>query len=188
MSAKAQTILFFGDSLTASYNVPLPKGWVNLLKAQWQESHPELSLINASVSGETTAGGLQRLPQALEAHQPDIVWLELGANDGLQGMPLDIPEKNLTEMIRLCQAQGAQVLLAEMYIPPNYGPRYTRNFVTMYEKLANKFNVTLVPFFLSSVAAKPEFMFADGIHPNTKAQKLIAQDMAPVLLAALESE
>ena len=186
MSANAQTILFFGDSLTASYNVPVAKGWVNLLKAKWQNSQPDLRLVNASVSGETTAGGLQRLPQALQAHQPDLVWLELGANDGLQGFPLTTPKQNLTEMIRLCQAQGAKVLLAEMYIPPNYGPRYTQNFVTMYEELAKEFNITLVPFFLKRVAAQPEYMFADGIHPNTKAQKLIAEDVEPALLAAVE--
>lgn len=186
MPLKAQTILFFGDSLTASYQVPVEQGWVNQLKARWQKAQPGLKLINASVSGETTSGGLQRLPQALAAHQPDVIWLELGANDGLQGFPLNVPKENLAKMIRLCQAQGIKVLLAEMYIPPNYGPRYTRNFVTMYEKLAKEFNVTMVPFFLSSVAGKSDYLFTDGIHPNTQAQELIANDMEPVLLEALK--
>lgn len=186
MPTHAQTFLLFGDSLTASYNVPVNKGWAKLIQANWQTNHPKLTLINASVSGETTSGGLQRLPQALAAHQPDIVWLELGANDGLQGLPLSTPKKNLAEMIRLCQAQGAKVLLAEMHIPPNYGPRYTQSFVTMYDELAKEFSVELIPFFLSRVAGKNEYLFADGIHPNTKAQKLIAEDVEPYLLKAVQ--
>ena len=125
--------------------------------------------------------------QALAAHQPDLVWLELGANDGLQGFSITVPKGNLAKMIQLCQAHGGTVLLAEMYIPPNYGPRYSQAFVSMYGDLAKEFNLTLVPFFMARVATQPDYMFADGIHPNTKAQPLIAEDVANSLLDALKN-
>ena len=179
MPVQAQTILFFGDSLTASYNVPVEKGWVNLLKTQWQSTHPALRLVNASVSGETTSGGLARLPQALAAHQPDLVWLELGANDGLQGFSITVPKGNLAKMIQLCQAHGATVLLAEMYIPPNYGPRYSQAFVSMYGDLAKEFNITLVPFFMARVATQPDYMLADGIHNEGRGRSLAMCNLDP---------
>lgn len=168
-------LMIYGDSLSAGYGLPLEQSWASLL----QQSLPAAKwrIINASVSGETTSGGLARLPQQLQHHQPDILLLELGGNDGLRGLPPKQMQKNLAEMIKLAKAQQIKVILMQIRIPPNYGPRYTQLFDAVYPALAAEHDITLWPFFLDDIATKPELMQADGIHPNAKAQPLLVSWM-----------
>lgn len=156
------------------------QAWPNLIAERWQQGEP-WHIINASVSGETTQGGLARLPAALNSHQPDLVLLELGANDGLRGYQLGATKKNLQQMIELSQQQGAEVILAEMMIPPNYGPRYSKAFTKLYSDLANELDIELLPFFLETVAVNKDLMQADGLHPNANAQPVIADLIEPLL-------
>ncbi|WP_299788802.1 arylesterase [uncultured Shewanella sp.] len=177
----AAPILILGDSLSASYGVDEDKGWVNLLRAKL----PEHEIINGSVSGETTAGGLRRLPALLESAKPELILIELGGNDGLRGFTPQQLKENLTKIITLSQANDVEVLLSEVMVPPNYGPRYASMFSQVYKDLASDHNVTLMPFFMTQIATKPELMQRDGIHPNTLAQADIAEFVLPWVKDAL---
>jgi acyl-CoA thioesterase-1 len=174
------TILVMGDSLSAGYGIDIEKGWVSLLdKALTKEN--DVRIINASVSGETSSGGNNRLPALLNEHQPDIVILELGGNDALRGQPLKLLEKNLQSMIDASQKSGAKILLTGMQIPPNYGARYSNQFKELYPTLAEKNNLGLVPFLLEGIGGNPELMQRDGIHPTAEAQTIIVNNVQPEL-------
>ena len=162
----APTILVFGDSLSAAYGIPRESGWVSLL----QRHLPRHSVVNASVSGETTAGGLTRLPQVLAAHRPNITIIELGANDGLRGLPMQQTARNLEAMIDLAKKHGSQVLLVGMRLPPNYGPAYTHKFQAVFAQVAKARKVRLVPFLQDGVAEQRDRFQADGLHPDAGAQ------------------
>lgn len=176
-------VLVLGDSISAAYGIEQQQGWVYLLQTELRD---ESDFINASVSGETTAGGLQRLPALLKEHHPNIVVIELGGNDGLRGYPILSIRKNLQELITLSIDAGAEVLLLGMKIPPNYGKRYTEAFEQNYTQLAKQNAVPLVPFLLSSVAGVPALMQSDGIHPTADAQPLIVQNVLPALREMLD--
>ena len=182
-NAAQQTILVFGDSLSAAYGIPREAGWVNLLQQELQRTHPQYQVVNASISGETTSGGLRRLNTVLRQHKPDIVILELGANDGLRGTAIADIEANLASLIKQAQKSRAKVLLLGMQLPPNYGPDYTAGFKTLYPKLARRYHVAFVPFFLDGVT--PEQFQADNLHPVAQAQprilKNILRELKPLL-------
>ena len=177
--AVAKTLLVFGDSLSAAYNMAPELGWVSLLEKRLQIQFPEIQVINSSISGETTSGGLSRLPKLLDRHQPDYIVLELAANDGLYGIPLNIIEVNILKLIQLSKNADARVILVGVRLPPNYGPRYTRRFFNMFEALADSEQVERVPFLMDKVALKPELMQADRLHPNAKAQPIILENVWP---------
>jgi acyl-CoA thioesterase-1 len=160
-----------GDSISAAFGMDKVKGWVEIIANKFEE---DLHIINASISGDTTSGGRYRLPKALELHQPDLVIIELGGNDGLRGTPIPTIKSNLSSMIQLAQNTGAEVLLLGMRIPPNYGERYTQLFETMYQELAREHETLFIPFFLEGAAGLPGMMQADGIHPTEKAQPIMA--------------
>lgn len=181
--APSHKILILGDSLSAAYGIRQQEGWAYLLQAELVE---RAIIINASVSGETTAGGVQRLPPLIKEHQPSIVIIELGGNDGLRGYPASSIRKNLQTLITKSMNAGAKVLLIGMQIPPNYGKRYTDAFEQNYVQLADKYTLALVPFLLESVAGKPALMQSDGIHPTANAQPLILQNVLPALRAMLD--
>lgn len=169
----APVILVVGDSLSAEYGLARGSGWVALLEQRLQRQRPGARVVNASVSGDTTAGGRSRLPALLERHRPDIVILELGGNDALRGLPLTTTRDNLRAMIRASRDAGARVLLLGMDMPPNYGERYRMEFRTAYADLAREEKTALVPFFLAGVADIPDaarYFQADRIHPNEQAQ------------------
>lgn len=165
--------LVMGDSLSAAYGIPNESGWVALLAKRYQEQ--AIRLINASLSGETTSGGLQRLPALLELHRPQRVILELGANDALRGQNLRKMQRNLRKMIKLSLAQGAEVVLLGIRLPSNYGPIYDRLLRNSYATLAKEFALRFDPFFLQDVALEPDLMQQDGLHPNEKAQPIIME-------------
>lgn len=158
------------------------QGWVHLLQQQLQKDKVSWQLINASISGETTKGGLTRLPELLKVHQPNAVLIELGGNDGLRGFPVAELEKNLTAMLDLIKQHNMKAILMQIRIPPNYGPRYTRQFVDLYPQLAEKHEATYWPFFMDQIATNPDLMMSDGIHPNEKAQPIISDFITPLLL------
>lgn len=167
------TILVFGDSLSAAYGIPRESGWVSLLQRQL----PKHRVVNASVSGETTAGGLTRLPDILAAHRPHLTIIELGANDGLRGLPLRETTRNLETMIDLAKQQGSAVLLVGMRLPPNYGPAYTRQFQDLFTQVARARKVRLVPFLLAGMADQRDRFQADGLHPDAGAQPLLVENV-----------
>ena len=171
----------FGDSLSAGYGIQIDQGWVKLLEKRIAKEGYGYRVVNASVSGETTQGGLARLPRALEQHKPAVLILELGGNDGLRGLPLATSRENLGRMIELGQKAKARVLLVGMMVPPNYGPRYTEEFSGMFPALAKKYAVALVPFLLDQVALHPELMQADGIHANPAGQPKMLDNVWPRL-------
>ncbi len=175
------SILVLGDSLSAGYGLRVEQGWVALLQRRLDAEGYGYRTVNASVSGETTGGGLARLPRALERHRPDIVIIALGGNDGLRGLPVGELRGNLESMIRASRAAGARVLLAGMRIPTNYGPQYTEKFFSTYAELARSQKVALVPFFLEGVALRDDLFQDDGIHPNAAAQPLLLGNVWPVL-------
>lgn len=181
-TAFAQKLLVLGDSLSAAYGLQQQQGWVHLLqdKTHWQ-------LINASISGETTAGGLARLPALLSEHKPDAVLIELGGNDGLRGFALNLIESNLSDMIKLIKQHDATPVLMQIRIPPNYGPRYGQQFSKIYPQLAEKHQIQLWPFFMDDIAVNRDLMLGDGIHPNAKAQPKIS-DFVSELLAEFVPE
>jgi len=174
-SLRADTLLVVGDSLSAAHGIPQSEGWVSLLEEELKQRGHPLRVVNASISGETTSGGLSRLPRLLKDYQPELVLLELGANDGLRGTPLSVIEQNLRQMIELSQAAGAQVLLIGIRLPPNYGPQYTERFYQIYPELADEYGLPLVPFLLEKVALDPRLMQRDGLHPNSDAQPILLQ-------------
>lgn len=171
------TILVMGDSLSAEYGLVRGTGWVKLLEVQLQKQSSSWSIFNASISGETTSGGLTRLPTLLEQKKPGIVLLELGANDALRGLSISQTENNLRKMILLCKKNGARVLVFGIQIPPNYGQDYTNQFKILFSKLAKQEGVELLPFFLEGVASQKEFFQADNIHPNEKAQPILFKNV-----------
>lgn len=181
-------ILVMGDSISAAYGIQREQGWVYLLQQRLQENGSAWQVVNASVSGETTGGGLARLPQALEAHQPSLVIIELGGNDGLRGYPISRVRDNLLNMVELSLSKPRQVLLVGMQIPPNYGPRYTRSFYGMFEEVAERTGTPLVPFLLEDVALQANMMQDDGIHPTAEAQPIMLDTLWPYLEAMLESQ
>ncbi|QWE21508.1 arylesterase [Polynucleobacter sp. AP-Kolm-20A-A1] len=171
------TILVLGDSLSAEYGIQRGTGWVRLFQNQLIKQGSSWTVSNASISGETTAGGLTRLPALLAQKKPKIVFLELGANDALRGLSIGETEKNLRTMIVLSKKSGARVLLFGMQIPPNYGQDYTKQFKDLYPKLANGENITLLPFFMSGVVSNQDLFQADNIHPNEQAQTLLYKNV-----------
>ncbi len=184
--ASDHTILVLGDSLSAALGIRPEQGWVALLAQRLQAQGYGYQIVNASVSGETTSGGLERLPRALQLHQPGTVILELGANDGLRGLPVSETRENLAHMVRLSQAAGAQVLLVGMRIPPNYGSRYTEQFARMFPELANQYHLPLVPFLLEKVALDPTRMQQDGMHPNARGEPPVLDTLWPYLKPLLK--
>jgi acyl-CoA thioesterase-1 len=185
----SSVILVWGDSLSASYRMDEQQGWVALLQERLTaEGLHDWHVVNGSVSGETTAGGLARLPAMLASSSPDIVILELGGNDGLRGLPVPTIRENLVQMIELSQGAGARVLLSGIQIPPNYGPRYTGPFYAQYTELAQQYGLALIPFLLDGIAENAEFMQDDGIHPTAEAQPLIVEIVWPVLSHLMATE
>jgi acyl-CoA thioesterase-1 len=174
-----------GDSLSAGFGLDQSRDWVSLLQTRLREKHFPQQVINASISGETSSGGLSRLPQALQSYRPEIVVIELGANDGLRGLPLTLLQQNLQRMIGLAQQYNTRVLLIGMRLPPNYGPAYTDRFQQLYRQLANDSHVALVPFLLDGVATRPELMQDDGLHPRASAQTQLLDNVWPQLLPLL---
>jgi acyl-CoA thioesterase-1 len=184
VSAKAETpvILVFGDSISAGYGLArVEQGWVALLQTRLKDEDYGYQVVNASVSGETTAGGLARLPRALTLHRPKIVILELGGNDGLRALPIPQMRANLVHMVELASAAGAEVLLLGIRMPPNYGPEYTEQFRECFTDVARDKKLRLVPFLLNDVAQFPNLMQADGIHPNEMAQLKLLANVWPSL-------
>jgi acyl-CoA thioesterase-1 len=175
LTAMAKSIVVLGDSISAGYGIEVQQGWVALLQNKLNEQAKPYVISNASISGDTSAGGLARLPPLLSQHKPDILLLELGANDGLRGLSAPEMKHNLSEIVRRSQAAGAKVMLLGMKIPPNYGKRYVEIFYGIYPQLAEELKIPLVPFILEDVALKPEWMQADGLHPNVLGQPAIAE-------------
>ncbi|MEP7730892.1 arylesterase [Marinomonas primoryensis] len=185
--ASASTLLVMGDSLSAAYNLRQQDGWVSLLENQLSQSNPDISVINASVSGETTQGGLSRFSALLATHRPNWVVLELGANDALRGYPLNQTTINLEKMIEQAHQKNAVVLLIGNQIPQNYGKRYTQMFFNLYKDIASKYNVAYLPFMLKDVALNKDLMQNDGLHPNKEGQPMVLQNILPYLQPLLDS-
>ncbi|MBA3696646.1 MAG: arylesterase [Methylotenera sp.] len=185
MAAKP-VILIYGDSLSAGYGLAQHQGWVTLLQNKLETEHYPYTVVNASISGETTSGGLSRFASTLAKIQPEIVLLELGANDGLRGLPLKNMADNLEAIIKKTKKIGVKVLLIGMRIPPNYGPQYTQQFSNTYPQLSKEYQVPLVSFMLENVAAKSQLIQDDGLHPNALAQSLILDNIWPVLKPLLK--
>jgi len=181
LPAGNKTLLVLGDSLSAGYGVNLSQAWVSLLQIKLRQQHYPYQVINASISGETSVGGLSRLQSLLQSHRPAIVVIELGANDGLRGLPIAAMKTNLKKMIALCQNAKARVLLLGMRLPPNYGPAYTQAFARAYLDLAQAQQVAIVPFFLHDIADQRNLMQDDDLHPNQQAQPKILDNVWPAL-------
>ncbi len=175
--ADKPAILVLGDSLSASFGIGADTGWVALLQRRLDQEGYRYQVVNASISGDTTAGGAARLPRALKMHAPQIVLVELGGNDGLRGLPLSEMRKNLATIIDAAKKNRAQVLLLGMRLPPNYGPSYTRRFEAIYTELARRHRVPLLPFLLEGVAQRSEMMQSDGLHPVAEAQPKILENV-----------
>jgi len=180
-------MLVIGDSLAAEYGIERGSGWVEHLNRKLDEISAGYRVRNASISGDTTSGGLTRLPDALEKHQPSIVIIELGSNDALRGLSLDMTRENLTQMITLVKQANAQTLLIGMRIPPNYGPTYTKAFYNLFQELAEKHQTALVPFLLEDIATNRNYFQDDGIHPNESAQAILAEHVWTYLKPLLNS-
>jgi acyl-CoA thioesterase-1 len=181
-----QTILVLGDSISAGFGIDKEQGWVALLEKKLKDNDPQTMLINASISGETTSGGANRLKALLKKHKPSLVILELGGNDGLRGTPIKLMTQNLGYMIDLSRKTGAKVLLLGMRIPPNYGQTYSERFANQYQQLASDHNVKIVPFLLNGIAGQAGMMQADGIHPTMNAQPIMVRSVWTVLLSLIE--
>lgn len=180
-AAASRTVLVFGDSLSAAYGLSPDQGWVHLLGERARRSGLDWRFVNASVSGETTAGGLRRLPEDLKRHKPDLVVIALGGNDALRGQPVQGIQSNLDQMVRLVKSARAQPVLVGIMIPPNYGIDYAAQFRDLYPSLAKQQKVPLVPFLLEGMAEKPELFQADQIHPTGAAQPRILDNVWKVL-------
>lgn len=178
-------ILVYGDSLSAGYGLAQQQGWVTLLQKKLDSEHYQYQVVNASVSGETTSGGLARIDAALTINKPSLVILELGANDGLRGLPIKNMADNLTAMIQKSKKTGAKVLLLGMRIPPNYGPKYAQAFSQTYQDISKENQMSLVPFMLENVAAKPQLIQDDGLHPNALGQPILLDNIWPHLSSLL---
>ena len=183
-------LLVLGDSISAGYGLEPQQGWVDLLQLRLQQrfqqrhsdsGQPAYRVVNASISGDTTSGGLRRLPPLLQQYRPELVLIELGGNDGLRGTPLPLIEKNLQQLVLLGQQAGAQVMVLGMRIPPNYGPRYGAGFYRLFDTVANRSQSAYLPFLMAGVGGVPELMQTDGLHPNLAAQPLLLENVWPVL-------
>lgn len=174
-------MLILGDSLSAGYGMDREQSWVRLLELRLQENGHSYRVLNSSISGDTTQGGLARLPRLLDRYRPAFVIIELGGNDGLRGLNPDVTRENMTQMIRQSLSIDAQVLLAGIKLPPNYGVAYLEQFESMYADLATEYQTLLVPFFMDGVVFQPGFLQADGIHPNEKAQPILLENVWKVL-------
>lgn len=183
----APAIVVVGDSLSAAYGMQMTESWPSLLQQRLSAEGFPHQVVNSSITGETTQGGRSRLPRLLSRHHPELVIIELGGNDGLRGLPLEVTRGNLSAMIEASQDSGAQVMLFEMRIPPNYGAAYTKKFHQSYAELAEKYDVTLQPFILENIALEPGMMQADGIHPTAQAQPVILDQVWSVLESLLRS-
>ncbi|MFI3186866.1 MAG: arylesterase [Methylococcaceae bacterium] len=186
MVATAKSIVVLGDSISAGYGIEVTQGWVSLLQKKLNENGSDHIIHNESISGDTTAGGLARIDQALSLYKPDVVIIELGANDGLRGLPPALIKSNLAELIHRAQDAGAKVLLLAMKIPPNYGSRYIALFYTIYPQLSKELRVPYVPFIMEDIALTKDMMQADGLHPNANGQPFITQKVWPQLLPLLK--
>ena len=184
--AAERSILVFGDSLSAAYGIAQARGWVALLSERLKRERPEYSVVNASISGETSGGGLSRIEATLQKHRPNVVILELGANDGLRGLPVAGMRRNLEALIERSQKAGARVLLVGMKLPPNYGPDYAEAFEKVYGELAKKHRIALVPFLLEGIAEQRELFQPDNIHPSEQAQPLILENVWAALRPLLK--
>ena len=180
------SLVVLGDSLSAGYGMAQSESWVGVLQQRWAEKYPDITLINASISGDTTQGALNRLSGVIERHQPDAVFVELGGNDGLRGFNPATIADNLEQIITQLQQQDAKVALSQVRIPPNYGPRYNEMFTSLFPEVAEKKSVPLIPFFMEQIIVDDDLMQGDGIHPNREAQPLIADIMEPHLLELIE--
>ncbi|MCO1334432.1 arylesterase [Microbulbifer sp. OS29] len=179
------TLLILGDSISAAYGIDEELGWVNLLQVRLQENGRPVKVVNASISGETSAGGLARLPRLMKEHSPQWLIVELGGNDGLRGYPPQSLQRNLQQMVKLAKNSGAEVLLLGIRIPPNYGRAYTEAFAAVFPKVAQAEAVALVPFFLETVALEQGAMQSDGIHPTAKAQPALLKHVWPCVESLL---
>ncbi|WP_429060673.1 arylesterase [Aeromonas veronii] len=177
-SAQAQTLLVLGDSLSAGYQMQVEQSWPALLNQKWQEEGGKHTLLNASISGETTQGARARLPALLKEHKPDWLLIELGGNDGLRGFAPTITRQNLASMIALAKEQQTRVVLTQIQLPRNYGARYLRQFEQIFPELAQANDLPLLPFFMDDIALRPELMMNDGIHPTPAAQPQIRDKVA----------
>ena len=185
-TAKNPVILILGDSLSAGYGIDVDQSWAELLQQRLETQGYEHQVVNASISGETTEGGVERIDDAIERFSPSVVVLELGGNDGLRGFPPSRMKNNLETMITKSKAAGANVALLGIRIPPNYGSRYTRAFEAVFEDLANKYDLPWIDFFMDGVALDEDLMLPDGIHPNAKAQPVLLDNAWPVIKEALQ--
>ena len=182
----AKSIVVLGDSISAAHGLELKKGWVSLLQQKFNQQKKPYIIFNESISGDTSAGGLARIDDVIAQYKPELILLELGANDGLRGLSPKQLKLNLAEIINRSQKAGAKVLLLSMRIPPNYGKRYVDMFYNVYPQLAEEMNVAFVPFILEEVALNKEMMQKDGFHPNAKAQAIIANKIWQYLYPILE--
>lgn len=181
-------LIVLGDSLSAAYGLTAEQGWVYLLAEKWQSKALPITVVNAAISGDTTDGGLARLPRLLALHQPTHLYIELGGNNALQGHnPLKI-KQNLVNMVDLAQSNDVNVIIQEMQIPTNYGARYTRAFTSLFHEIAEEKNIPIVPFFLQDIALKPGLMQRDGIHPTKEAQPMIVEFMSDKLISAIDAK
>jgi len=180
-AAPTHTILVMGDSLSAAYNLETSQGWVALLQQRLAAEGYDYTVVNASISGETSSGGLTRLPAALAEHKPVIVILELGANDGLRGTPVAVLQDNLGQMLKLSSAAGAKTLMLGILMPPNYGGPYTRQFAAVFPALAKQYRVPLLPFLLDGVVQHRELMQEDGLHPLAAGEPKVLDNVWPKL-------
>ena len=184
--AENAKIMVYGDSLSAAYGIPQQQGWASLLQKKLDAERYQYKVINTSISGETTSGGASRIQRALAQNKPNIVILELGANDGLRGLPIQEMTSNLNTIIQQSKKSGAKILLLGMKIPPNYGPQYTKRFSQSYVQLSQQHNIPLVPFMLENIAAKVHLIQDDGLHPNATAQPLVLDNIWPQLKPLLK--
>ncbi|MFV9473698.1 arylesterase [Advenella sp. RU8] len=184
-NTSSKTILVIGDSLSAEYGIERGKGWVEIIKSDFLGDHEDYAIINASISGDTTSGGLSRLPALLAQHQPSVVIIELGANDALRGLSLEASKNNLGKMSELSKQAQANVVIVGMQIPPNFGPVYSQQFKEMFGQVANEQNALLVPFLFENFALDKSMFQDDGIHPNESAQKTMAENVWAVLKQAI---
>ncbi len=185
-TAKNPVILILGDSLSAAYGIDVDQSWAELLQQRLETQGYEHQVVNASITGETTEGGAERIDDAIERFAPSVVVLELGGNDGLRGFPPARMKSNLETMITKSKAAGANVALLGIRIPPNYGPRYTRAFEAVFADLATEYELPWIAFFMDGVALDDSLMQSDGIHPNAKAQPLLLDNAWPVIEEALQ--
>lgn len=181
------SLVVLGDSLSAGYGLSSQQTWVAELQRRWQQSHPDYAIINASISGETTTGGLRRLEGILERHKPDALFIELGGNDGLRGFNLSTVRANLEQIIDQARAEGVKVALSQVMVPPNYGQRFAQQFTGLYKDIAKEKNVPLIPFFMQPlIEESSDYVQNDGIHPTAEAQPKIADFLEPHLLELLQ--